>query len=131
MPTLSQFMLVAAGGALGACARFAVQHFSFFRTDKFYLTAIVNLAGCLLIGAVWSILNHIDAPKWVYNTAMAGFLGGFTTFSSFSLDAIQLFNQGRVWEASAYILLSVAGGLAFCVLGLWLADRIIFSNSPL
>lgn len=127
MPPITDFLLVAAGGALGACTRFAVQHFSFFETGKFYLTAIVNLAGCLLIGILWAVFSHFSVPRWLPSLCMAGFLGGFTTFSSFSLDVIQLCNTGRFAEAAFYLLLSVAGGLLCCAAGVWITNRLLFS----
>ena len=125
MPTLPQFLLVAAGGALGACARLAAQHFPFSESSKFYITALVNLGGCLLIGIVWSLLNAMGAPRWASLFAITGVLGGFTTFSAFSLETVQLISAGRLAEAAGYVALSVAGGLACCAAGIWLTNKIL------
>ena len=128
MPALWQFLLVALGGAAGACSRYAVQHFSFFNDSKFYLTAIVNLVGCLVIGVVWSLISHATPAKWVNPLIMAGFLGGFTTFSSFALDTVKLMADGHWLEGAGYLLLSTVGGLMLCAAGWCITNRLIFNS---
>lgn len=125
MPSPADFLIVGAGGFAGAVARFTLQHYSFWEREKFWYTVDVNLLGCLLIGILWGVLSHIGAPRWVYNLAIAGFLGGFTTFSSFSLDTMLLFQDGRYIHAAAYLLVSLLGGLGLCAGGMWIAGKLL------
>ncbi len=125
MPGLTDFLLVGAGGCLGAMSRYAVQQISLFDREKFWSTVDVNLLGCLLIGILWGVFNHYGAPRWVYCLFVIGLLGGFTTFSSFSLDAMLMLQSGRWLSFLTYILVSLIGGLALCGVGLWLTGKIL------
>lgn len=117
--TLAQ---VALGGALGSLARFAVQAggVRLFGPGLPLGTLAVNLLGALLIGALFVWLTErglMRAAPFV----MAGVLGGFTTFSAFSLDALLLWERGQAALAAGYVLVTVIGTLAAVVLGAWLA----------
>jgi CrcB protein len=125
MTGLINVLLVGVGGCLGAISRYGVQQLSLFSREKFWSTVDVNLIGCFLIGLLWGILNHYEAPRWVYCLAVTGFLGGFTTFSSFSLDALMLLQSGRWLSSVIYILVSVLGGLALCGFALWLTGKFL------
>ncbi len=116
MLTLSQ---VALGGALGAVARFLTGLAVAFP----YGTLTVNVAGSFAIGLLWSLLVSKGMEQWI-PFLMIGVLGGFTTFSAFSLDALRLIEAGRTGAAFAYVAASVALSLAACALGLWLASGI-------
>jgi len=114
--------MVAIGGALGSVSRFGVSRWVFTIThhkDYPWGIFVVNVLGCLLIGIVAGILIHRMAlgPIWRAGI-LIGFLGGFTTFSSFSLDTITLLQSGSVNAAVANVLLTLvccilatAGGL--------------------
>lgn len=109
-------LLVAAGGALGAVARYgtvqlAKQVFTFPVG-----TMVVNIIGSLLIGILMAKLQN-DSAKLLLVT---GVLGGFTTFSAFSWDALQLF-QRQPAQAAIYILGSVIFSLIAVYLGYTLA----------
>ena len=86
--------------------------------DEFpYVTLLVNVAGCLLIGVAFVLLverNHIDL-EW-RNAINVGFIGAFTTFSTFSMDALGLLEQGQISLAIIYIVSSVV----ICILAAWL-----------
>jgi fluoride exporter len=115
---------VGLGGGLGAMARYAVSLLYSSRDldIKFpWSTLTVNLLGCLLIGILWQYLNKHSSLNafWII-----GFLGGFTTFSSFGLDGLKLFNQGAFTLFSSYVLLSNIGGLLLVLLGLKLAETL-------
>lgn len=90
-----------------------------------YGILVVNIVGCLLIGLLDAILIErlFLAPIW-RTTLLIGFLGGFTTFSSFSLDTIKLLETGDYLKALIYVLLSVFVCLAATVAGLWLGRNI-------
>lgn len=108
--------LVALGGALGAVARYGVGIAVAFPWG----TLTVNVLGSLVIGLVWVILQargmHGALPF-----VMTGLLGGFTTFSAFSLDTLRLVEDGRIGTAGGYVLASVALSLAACAVGLLIA----------
>ena len=107
-----QFVLaVAAGGALGAVVRYLVAIGSgrAFGTDFPWGSLIINVTGSFLIGAFTAFF----ATKWNLSQAMRIFLtvgicGGYTTFSTFSLDAWYLIERGQTWASGAYMIASVA-----------------------
>jgi fluoride exporter len=101
---------VAAGGALGSVARYLVGVGSgkLFGTDFPWGTLIINVTGSFLIGAFVGLL----AVKWELSQAMRIFLtvgicGGYTTFSTFSLDTYYLIERGQTLASSAYMAASV------------------------
>lgn len=106
---------MAGGGALGALLRWGVlQHIS-----APIGTFAVNVIGSFLIG--WAVvLMSGFSSKWQL-LVIAGVLGGFTTFSAFSLDVLKLLEADRVVAAMGYALGSVVLSLAAAALGLWMA----------
>lgn len=113
---------VAFGGALGSMARFAVQAAAvrLLGPGVPLGTLAVNVLGSLLIGIVFVLLTEKGMMK-AAPVMMAGLLGGFTTFSTFSLDALVLWERGQAAAAAAYVLASVVLSLAAVVAGVWLA----------
>lgn len=115
---MRQILFVAAGGALGALARFGLSawiHAAW--APRFPVATLgINAAGSLLIGVLWVLIAERASlhPDW-RSVAMTGFLGAFTTFSTFSLETVTLFEDGRVAEALAYVL----GSVLLCVGGAW------------
>jgi len=90
-------------------------------------TLIVNLTGCFAIGLFYSWTgpnSSFVAPPLVRQTVMIGFLGGYTTFSSFSLQTLNLLNDGEWLYAGWNVLLSVAGCLAAAWAGLALGGQL-------
>lgn len=113
---LSHAAIVAAGGGLGALARFAVSHWLLPHTlnQRFpWPTFAVNLAGCLLAGALFAYAakHHAFSPG-LRLFLFTGLLGGFTTFSAFGLETADLLKRGDVAMAALYVLASVSCGLA-------------------
>ena len=105
-------LIVAAGGALGAAGRYAVGLLP-VKTDFPLLTLLVNAAGAVIIGFLDGLFARgglTDRRLLFWKT---GVCGGFTTFSAFSLEAVQLFEKGRHLAGSLYILLS----LLLCLAG--------------
>ncbi len=75
-------------------------------------TLLVNVIGCALIGIVWGLLGDPEDGNETMRVALiVGLLGGFTTFSSFGWETLDLINNGRFGTAMGYVLLSVAAGL--------------------
>lgn len=111
-------LAVALGGAVGSVLRLLTGQWMVAQFPRhFYLgTFTVNILGCLLIGLLSALfLVRSDWPIELRSGLVVGVLGGFTTFSSFSLELFKLFETGRVNEALAYLLCSILGG----VLAVW------------
>ena len=117
--TLTQ---VALGGALGSVARFSVQAAGvrLFGPGLPLGTLAVNVLGSIAIGILYIWLTERGLMRHT-PFLMAGLLGGFTTFSAFSLDALVIWERGQWALASAYVLASVGLSLAGVFLGVWLA----------
>ncbi len=119
-----EWLAVAVGGMMGSLLRHAiVALFSLVGLSWLpYATLLVNLAGCLAIGylAQWSLSQSLESVWWVVGLR-AGVLGGLTTFSSFGLDIVRLWQAARpevaVGLASAHVFL----GIGAVVVGMLLA----------
>ncbi|RBP49156.1 fluoride efflux transporter CrcB [Arenicella xantha] len=87
-------------------------------------TIIANLVGCFLIGYLsWVLVHRWPVSPETQVVLTTGFLGGFTTFSAFSLEALMMFEHGAEVKAFAYIALQVILGISMCLLGLMLAKH--------
>lgn len=108
-------LLVAAGGALGSVLRYLVA-VAFLGWGWPWGTLIVNVAGSFAMG----VLAAFALPDSWRLLLMTGVLGGFTTFSAFSLDTAMLWERSP-WEGAAYVGLTLVLGLSAFALGMWLA----------
>lgn len=117
---------VALGGAFGATARYlsGVAALRIMGSGFPWGTMFVNVVGSFLMGLLVVALAHLGGNRFA-PFLMIGCLGGFTTFSSFSLDAITLYERGAVTEAALYVLASVLVSLMALGLGLFLARSAI------
>lgn len=111
------FLLVGLGGAIGSMLRYAI---SLLVTVKQfpYSTFIVNIAGSFIIGAVLalSLKNDMFSNNWKIFLA-TGICGGFTTFSAFAAENMELLQSGKYGIAFIYIMASLLLGIAAVVLG--------------
>jgi len=118
------YLILATGGAIGTLLRFALVNTSieYFRQPIFpWGTLMVNLLGSLVIGLLAG-LNDSDLMNPGMRTFLfIGLLGGFTTFSSFSLETFQLIRHSQVMYAIAYILSSTLLGLVLAALGYFMS----------
>lgn len=123
---LITYLSVMMGGAAGVGARMALSewitrvHGGPFPAGTF----AVNVAGCFLIGLFTGLTGPgglIEAPPLVRQVVMAGFLGGFTTYSSFSIQTLDLFASGHTAHAAANIVLTLLLCLASTAAGLAIA----------
>jgi CrcB protein len=113
---MTKLAWVIIGGGAGAGLRYLISNSDWLRLGNGFPlgTLLVNLLGCLLIGMLWqaSQNNSLLSPLLVI-----GFLGGFTTFSSFGLESFQLFENGSYKLLGAYVLLSNIVGFALVYIG--------------
>ncbi len=109
------FLLVGLGGALGSVARYG-----FYRLLAAPLGTLgVNILGGLLMGLLVGWLTARGGPTEAGRLFLGvGVLGGFTTFSAFSLDTVLLLERGAWWQAAAYALVSVVASIAALFLGM-------------
>lgn len=122
---MSSYLCVALGGALGAVARYAAGNITVLVATPHIKTMFINITGCLVIGMIWAVFEQWHVSKAWYNILIAGFLGGFTTYSSFSLDTIRMACEGRLYESLLYVLVTVTGCLAACAVGIYTIKLII------
>ncbi|MGH1331168.1 MAG: fluoride efflux transporter CrcB [Paracoccaceae bacterium] len=113
---------VALGGALGASARFLTGQglHRVFGSGLPFATLAVNLIGSFAMGVLIVLLAHKGGTRFS-PFLLTGLLGGFTTFSAFSLDTLVLFERGQVGAAAGYVLVSVIGSLAAIFAGVAIA----------
>lgn len=119
---MTPLLQVALGGALGASARYMTGIATARLLGKGFPwgTLTVNIVGSFLMGVLVVALLHLSANRFA-PLLMTGVLGGFTTFSAFSLDAITLYERGQGALAAAYVAGSVILSLAALFAGLTLA----------
>ncbi|MBT5295561.1 MAG: fluoride efflux transporter CrcB [Octadecabacter sp.] len=116
IPTVIQ---VALGGAIGAAARYGVG-VALVRPGAFPIGVLaVNIIGSFLMGLIvvylgQKMLSHLNP------FLMTGILGGFTTFSAFSLEAYTLFERGEVGQAAIYVIASVVLSIAALIAGIFI-----------
>lgn len=119
-----QLVLVGLGGAIGAMTRYYIQNLPYFGNDKFYYTLFINLTGCTFIGIVWAFLTNFDAHRWVYAFIIGGFLGGYTTYSAFTLDFILLLRV-NVLKSLVYGGVMIFGAIGGCALSYAITNKIL------
>lgn len=118
------YVAAALGGALGALARWGVAEALPHRTGAWpWATLLVNLTGCLVLGLlIGLVFARSPGSSWLRPFLGTGVLGGFTTYSAFAVETVQLADAGRAGTAAGYVAASVAGGVLAVALGL-LAGR--------
>ena len=102
-------LYIATGGALGAILRYGISVFFKYYFPYFPVgTLFVNFSGSILIGLLVSYSqSQLSNPLFVKYFLIIGFLGSFTTFSAFSLESLEMFNDKKILISLTYIFLSV------------------------
>jgi fluoride exporter len=115
------------GGGTGAACRYGVGHLVGTRYGgEFPLgTFLINVSGCFALGLLASLLAHIHQDTALPTALLAtGFLGGYTTFSTFALEGVVLFNDDNERRALVSLFASVITGLGAAAVGAGLASLI-------
>ncbi|EJC79418.1 crcB protein [Rhizobium leguminosarum bv. trifolii WSM2297] len=116
-----QALLVALGGAIGSVLRYYVGQWTLRLMGPAFPwgTLAVNVVGCFVIGVFAELIaRRFNASMELRLLLITGFLGGFTTFSAFSLDAISLFERGEAVAGGVYIVASVGLSMVAVMSGL-------------
>lgn len=120
--TIRNIIAVGAGSFIGGIARYLVSLAMKGISKGFpWATLLVNLLGCLTIGLLWGFLsrNASESTSWGLFLTV-GLCGGFTTFSTFSKEALTMLQTGQIWGFASYIALSILAGIALVALGYYI-----------
>ena len=119
------YSMVAIGGAFGASFRFFIYQLMMTWLGKGfpYATLTVNVTGSLVMGVLYALIEQGIVEVSVYRTLIGiGFLGAFTTFSTFSLDSLLLLQQGEIFKAISNIFLNVGLCIMSAALGMFIVS---------
>ena len=122
MELLKTILAVGAGSFLGGAGRYLVSSAMKGLGKGFpWATLTVNLVGCFLIGLLWGVFgrNGTESSNWALFLTV-GLCGGFTTFSTFSKEALVMLQGGNLWGFVGYIAVSLVVGIALVALGYFL-----------
>jgi CrcB protein len=120
---------VAGGGALRACLRYGISlSIAVDVSLRFpWATLFANAIGCFAIGVVWGLWANAQwFEDWGRSFLLTGLLGGFTTFSTFSLEFLRMFESERLLAAISYLALSILS----CLLLVWLGRLLAKLGNP-
>ena len=119
-------LAIGLGGALGAICRYLLSLIP-VRGAVPWMTMLTNLLGAILIGMVVGLATLLpDLPADLLFFLKTGFCGGFTTFSTFSLEMLKLLEDGHLAAAMLYACLSVV----LCIAGVWLGRELLLAAFP-
>lgn len=124
MTSWTTYSMIALGGAAGASLRFFISQIMMQWLGKGFPfgTLLVNIVGSFLLGLVYGLVEQgqVEIIPW-RTLVIIGFLGAFTTFSTFSLDSLLLLQQGHLWKGFANIFLNVL----FCLGAAWIGLNLV------
>ena len=123
MEIIKNILAVGAGSFVGGAARYLVSLGMKGIGKGFpWATLAVNLVGCLMIGLLWGLLSRNAAENTSWGLFLTvGLCGGFTTFSTFSKEALAMLQTGQMWGFASDIAISVLAGIALVALGYYIA----------
>lgn len=115
MSNLIILLYIFIGGGLGSLARYGVGQINFLQNKLPLGTLTANILACIILGiTLYFIKDKIDGSIFIKYFLVIGFCGGFSTFSTFSLETVQLFKDGMLSYALANVFLSIT--VAVCIL---------------
>lgn len=120
------YLIVGAAGICGAILRYAIGLWVVHAgLHPIWATLPINLAGSLILGAftAYGTVRNPGLHPWVKAGFGTGFIGAFTTFSTFSVELMRLLQNGRLLDAALYLLVSLTGGFLFVWVGWTLLDN--------
>jgi CrcB protein len=124
---LQRYLFIMIGGALGSAARFWVGTTVAGRmgTRFPFGTLVINITACFILGLSLEILNHHAdlSPSWRFLVPI-GFVGAYSTFSTFEWETFSSLSQGTFWIAILYVVVSLVAGLIAVALGVALAKTV-------
>lgn len=122
-----QFISIAIGGAVGAILRFIVSGLAYDYLGSAFPwgTLVVNLIGCFLIGFLSQLFESMTVSPNTRMMILVGGLGAFTTFSTYSLENVNLLRDGQMWVALGNVAASTVLGVVCVFLGISLANYVL------
>ena len=124
---MKNITLVALGGSAGAVARYALTRVISDTVIHHYpwATLVINLSGCFFIGIMFVLFEEALVSDELKALLSVGFLGAFTTFSTYSLETINLFHAGHIKSGLTNIALSNIAGIFFVFAGFYVGKLIV------
>lgn len=124
---MTKFVLLATGGAIGTLLRYSLSGLTYKVIDGIFPwgTLFVNLTGSLAIGLLWGVFEMENLSPNMRNFIFVGVLGGFTTFSTFTLESFNLFRDGEIKLALSNLFISNILGIVLVFAGFLLSKYII------
>ncbi len=122
---MPDFVIVALGGAVGCLCRYMIQQMPLLGADRTWPTLAVNIIGCLLIGFIATLIDSHGGMRQLRLLLVTGFLGGFTTYSTFTLDAATLLRAGEALRAFGYVAVTFVTGFAAYIIGYLSAQKLL------
>lgn len=118
---MQQILLIAIGGSLGAVARYGLSTFVYHTTNDIFPwgTFVVNLTGSFLIGVFIELFDTTIIPSEWRSFITIGFLGAYTTFSSYTLETVNLFRDGELRLAAVNVLANNLISIVLLVAGIY------------
>jgi CrcB protein len=124
---MGTYVAIAIGGTLGCWARFGMTNLlqAVYGREFPFATLFINVSGSFLMGFLFvETLERLTISPTVRTGLLTGFLGGYTTFSTFSMESLLLVEQGQPLRAVAYLALSVALGFSAAFAGAYIARNL-------
>ena len=117
---MDKFLWVGLGGAIGSILRYTLSLLP-IKSSFPVLTLITNLLGAFIIGVVVGLFEKQYLSSYIHLFLKTGVCGGFTTFSTFSLETLTLLENDMIFIAIVYVFISIAG----CIVGVYLGKMIV------